>query len=196
MSIRLNLLPDLRQQKLRDKQRRNTATVVAIAICSAVGALTLILGLYYGSQKLSINHVTSKINDKENQLKANTELPDALTASQSLALISELSAKRDYYSKFLNATSTITPTAISFNSIKIDNTRGMVADGSSDSFATITKLAAALAAENVTLNVNTVDGGSPYFSNILITQVAKDQSGKVTFTITATLEAGVTDANK
>ena len=196
MSIRLNLLPDLRQQKLHDKQRRTTATVIAIAICGAVGGLTIIFALYNGALRLNISSISSKIADKESQLKGNTQLIDALTGSQHLTSLTKLTNNRDYYSKFFNATSTITPTAISFTSVKIDNTRTLAAEGSSDSYATITKFAAALAAENVTLNVNKIDGGVPYFSNILITDVSKDQSGKVTFSITATLEPGVTDVNK
>ncbi|MBW4061301.1 PilN domain-containing protein [Candidatus Saccharibacteria bacterium] len=192
MSVRLNLLPDLRQQRLKDKQRRQSALVIAVIVWSVAGGVTLLFALYNGTQSYAINQTTKKINDKKAQLQDINGLTDALTAQQHLASLAALYGKRTYLSKFFDAYSSLAPGSVALNALKINNTNILTISGSSDTYTNVTKLAAAMAAENVTIGANAKAANQPYFTAVSIDDVSRTDAGSpVTFSLTATISPEV-----
>ena len=190
MSVRLNLLPDLRQQKQREQSRRRTTLTITIIICSvSIGSIVL-LAIYEGAQKVLINNATNEISNKKLQLQNTTGLIDALTAQQDLASLPITNAKRVFLTKFFQAYSTASPTTIAINNLSVDQANVLKVAGVADSYATVTKLAYAMAADNISIGVGASSSNQPYFTNINITDTSRDQSGKVDFDITATVGTG------
>ena len=58
MNVLVNLLPDTRQAKLRDRRRRQMVSGIAVAVWVVCGGVMLLMGLYEGSQKLLIDAQT------------------------------------------------------------------------------------------------------------------------------------------
>lgn len=196
MTVRLNLLPDLRQQRLRDQRRRQSATLMAIIVCVVAGGITLVLALYNGAQKFNISSVSNKISADKSQLVGISGLTNALTSEQALASLQSLYGKRVFLTKFFDAYGQLTPSDVALNSLKLSGPNTLEVNGQADSYATVAKLVAAMQAENVTIGPNASTGNTPYFSDIQVS-VESRSSGSVlsSFSLSATMAAGVTSGN-
>ena len=199
MSIVVNLLPDVRQAKLREHRRRQLASGIAVMIWVVCGIALILMLVIMTGQNLAIGLVTKDITDKTDQLKQVSGLVDALTAEQHLAALPGLYGQRVYMTKFFDAYQQADPKAISIGSMEIDTTNIMTVSGSAKSMADIAKLDRALEASNVKVGANASLSNSPYFTNVTITSDSKsgganDPQSKVAFTIKATLSGGVTQA--
>ena len=192
MSVLINLLPDLRQAKLRAKQRRRLATIGAITVCSISGGLVIVLALYEGAQKLDIRSLTNQITVNKSTLQNTPGLIDALTAQQHLDSLPQLYSQRVYITKFFNAYNQSSPTDITINSLTVDETNVLKVQGAGTSYASVAKLADALAADNVTVGMGANASNVPYFTDISIDQVSKSTDNQVTFGLSANVAEGVT----
>ena len=192
MSVRLNLLPDLRQQRLKDKQRRQTVTAVAIGVCVVAGGITILLALYDGALKINVAQLSSKIKDKQSQLTSITNLIPALTAQQNLAALPGLYKQRVYYTKFFTAYDQVAPNDITLGNLGVDANNQLKVSGVASSYTSVAKLAEAMAANKVSL-----DGGAakPYFGNVQILDTSRGSGTQVTFNITATVAGGSPNGN-
>jgi len=196
VSVRVNLLPDIRQQRLREVHRRQSATVIAVLIWVAVGGVTLLLALFNGTQKFRIADLSGKINDKKNQLSNISGLVDALTAQQHLASLPGLNGQKIFYTKFFTAYSALAPGDVALNSLSVDNTNLLKVSGTAQSYTSVAKLADALEAANVTVGPGANSNNDPYFTDVSVNQVSKGGTGQVSFNITAQVASGVTSGSK
>jgi len=191
MNVLINLLPDTRQVKQKNSRRRQLLTGVAVALWAVCGGILVVLMLYAASQKLLINNLTSQINDKQAQLKGIEGLTDALTAQQHLASLPGLYSQRAYFTKFFDAYTQANPSDVTLTSMTIDATNTLSVNGNAKSYNAAAKLAKALEAENITVGKNASQGNQPYFTNVAISSATRSNN-QISFTLTATLDAGVT----
>ena len=195
MTMLINLLPDLRQAKLRERRRRQLATGVGVTVWVVCGAIVALLSVYAGGQKVIISTKTKSIADKEQSLQSVTGLVEAMTANQHLASLPGLYDKRVYLSKFFQAYMEADPTTIAVTSLGVDVTGGLTVLGTAPTFADVSKLARALAASNVKVGTGAAEANAPYFSNVNIGSLDNGDRTGVSFTLTANLQPGVTSAS-
>jgi hypothetical protein len=195
MSLSINLLPDLRQAKLREHRRRQLVTGVSVSIWILCAAVVAILGIYAAGQKVVIATTTKSIANKEDSLKQVTGLVDALTANEHLASLPGLYSQRVYLSKFFTAYTQAQPVVALISSLQIDASGALTIIGTAPTYADVAKLARALAVSNVTVGAAASSSNSPYFTNVNITSVDNNSKTGVTYTISAQLAPGVTSGS-
>ncbi len=191
MSILINLLPDIRQAKLREGRRRQLVTGVSVSIWVVCGGLLVLLSIYEGGQKIIISRDSNTINQKEQTLRAVPNLLSAYTAEEHLASLPSLYGQRVYITKFLQAYSASDPTAVTLNSLQVDAQNNLTIEGTGQTYAAVAKLARALADSNVTVGTGASPTNMPYFSNVQIGQLDYTPGQGVTFTLSAILSSGV-----
>ncbi len=195
MTMLINLLPDLRQAKLKERHRRQLVTGVSVTVWIACGAIVALLFVYMGGQKVIIATTTKSVSDKEASLQSISGLEDALTASQHLSSLSSLYAKRVYMSKFFDVYMQANPATVALSSMQIDSSNILTILGTAPSYAEVAKLARALEGSNVTVGAGAAEANAPYFSNVSILSLDNSAKTGVSFTISATLAAGVTSGS-
>ncbi len=191
MSILINLLPDIRQAKLREHRRRQLVSGVSVLVWVICGSVVALMAVYSTGQKVVIDNYTRSIADNKVKLQAVPGLVDALTAQEHLAELPTLYDNRVYMTKFFRAYSEVNPTAIGLTSMAIDAQNAMTINGTGDSYAAVAKLARALQASNVKIGTGAAEANTPYFSGVIITNVALAAKG-VTFTLSANVDPGAT----
>lgn len=194
MSLLINLLPDIRQAKLKERRRRQLATGVSVVVWIACGAVVVLLSLYSAGQKVIIANYNKSIADKKTQLQGIDGLIDAMTAQQHLAALPGLYDKRTYLTKFFGAYSEANPSELNLLSMTIDEQNLMVVTGKGKTYASVAKLARALEVSNVKVGTGANETNQPYFTNVNITSVSSSQG--INFTLTATLGSGVVSGEK
>ena len=195
MSTLINLLPDLRQAKLRERHRRQLVTGVSVTLWVACAAIVGIMLVVETGQKVIISARTKSISEKQSQLKAVDGLVDALTAQQHLAALPGLYDKRVYLTKFFNAFSEAAPVGVNIASMAIDSANTLTVRGTSGNYHDTAKLARALAGSNVLVGTGAAPNNAPYFSNVNIVSADLSDKTGVGFTITATMASGVIRGN-
>jgi hypothetical protein len=190
--ILVNLLPDLRQAKLKEQRRRQLISGISILIWAVCGGIVVLMLLYVVGQKAYISDATSKIKNKQNDLRAMPDLIPALTAQQHLSSLSNLYAKRVYLSKFFNAYMQADPVDVSISSLTVDANNVLSVHGQAPTYAEVAKVIRALEACNVKVCAGATPTSTPYFSNVAASSVESSQKGRVDFTVTASLSPGVT----
>ena len=193
MSLSINLLPDLRQAKLREHRRRQLATGVSVSIWIACGAVVAILSIIAAGQKVIIASTTKSIQTEESNLKQVSGLVDALTATQHLASLPTLYGQRAYISKFFTSFTQAQPATVTVSSMQIDAQGALTVIGTAPSYADAAKLVRAMQASNVTVGIGAASTNDPYFNNVNITSVDNNSKVGVTYTISAVLAPGVTN---
>ena len=196
MSVLINLLPDLRQAKLRDKRRRQLASGVAVVIWSVCGGAILLLSIYWGTQKAIIAVKSNSITDKIKQIREVPGLTEALTAQEHLAALPGLYSRRVYISKFLTAYEAANPANLVLNSLALDATNALKVSGTANNYSSVAKLARALEQSNLTVGPGALVNNQPYFTNVAISGVTTDSTSRVAFTIDLAVGTGaVTNGN-
>lgn len=194
MSIIINLLPDLRQAKLKDRRRKQLASGISVLVWSICGGVVILLSIYTAGQKVAIGVLSNGIKDKESKLQSISGLTDAMTAQEHLDSLNSLYNKRVYMTKFFDAYSQADPTDAVLNSLTVDQSNTLTVSGEAKTYAEVAKLDRALEASNVQVGQDAKPSNTPYFTNVTITNVNADAKG-VSYTITAMMGSGVTEAN-
>jgi hypothetical protein len=76
----------------------------------------------------------------------------------------------------------------------VDRSNVLTVNGAGRSYEAVAKLARALEANHVTVGKEASTNNSPYFTNVTLQSVSRSNN-QVTFTLSATLDAGVTSGN-
>lgn len=190
MSVLLNLLPDLRQAKLRDKRRRQLASGVSVAIWSVCGGVILLMSIYWAGQKAVIAGYSKSITEKVKELQDIPNITEALTAQQHLSALPGLYNKRVYISKFLDTYAAANPTGLALSSLTLDASNALRISGTAGSYASVAKLARALDQSNLTIGPDALVTNQPYFTNIVISGASSESTGGVSFSIDLTVGSG------
>jgi Tfp pilus assembly protein PilN len=200
VSILVNLLPDLRQAKLKERRRRQLVAGVSVMIWVVCGGIIILMAFVVAGQKVVINNLTGSINKEKQDLSAVPNIIDAYTAEQHLASLPGLYAQRVYLTKFFDAYTQANPQDVTLTSMTIDQSNNLTVNGAGKTYAAVAKLARALAAANVTVGTGAQSSNTPYFTNVQITSVQNSGAGTtnkggVQFNISATLQSGVTSVS-
>lgn len=194
MGILINLLPDLRQAKLREQRRRQTAIGVSVLVWAVCGVTVLLMFLYSAGIKVRIAGLNDNIAKNKVALNSVDGLTDALTAAQHLNSLSSLYANRVLFSQFFSAYSASDPVDTTLSSLTVDETNNLTVSGASKSFASLAKLQRALEQSNVTIGDGASTKNTAYFSSVKV-QSAVNTAGKgVVFTLNATVSSEVLHA--
>ncbi len=195
MSILINLLPDVRQAKLKERQRRQLVSSVSVMIWVVCGGVLALMFAYSLGQKAVIGVNTTDISRKKQQLEAVPGLLDALTAQQHSASLPQLYGQRVFLTKFFAAYGAANPSDVTLTAMTLDSRNALVVSGFGKTYASVAKLARALEASNVAVGEGATATNSPYFTAVTITSVSNTSTRGVTFSLSATLGAGVTSGN-
>jgi Tfp pilus assembly protein PilN len=189
MSILVNLLPDIRQAKLRERRRRQLVSGVSVLVWIVCGGIVVVMVLVSTGQKLVIKTLTDDIKSNESKLQGMADLPAALTAADHLAALPGLYDKRAYFTHFLEAFELADPTDVTISNMTLDPTKALAVTGEAKSFAAVAKLARAIAAYNVTVGPDAKPNNAPYFASVNIVTASQDATG-VSFTMKAVVSGG------
>lgn len=191
--VQINLLPDTRKEKLKDKNNRQLATSVAtVSIVGSVAGLILLLVITQ-AQRFQISMLTSSINNTQNKIQS--DIPNATviaTAQQHMDTLNTLYEGQVRVSKFLDLLEKVTTKDVGITSISLDPNNKLVISGSAVNYYAASKFAKALEESNITIGANASPSNTPNFSNTFLPTLGGSQ-GKVTFSITANLAPGVTN---
>lgn len=193
--VQINLLPDARKEKLKDKNNRQLAVSVATVSVVSSAAVVVLLLLITQAQKLQINSLTASI--KNTQKKITRDIPNAqtiATAQQHMDTLATLYAGQVKVSKFFDLLEKVTTDDIGITSITLDPTNKVTIAGSAKTYASASKFATVLEASNVTIGTNASPSNVPDFSHTFLPTLGGSQ-GKVSFSITTNLASGVTSGN-
>jgi hypothetical protein len=188
MSVAINLLPDVRQARIRNDHMRRLATGIAVAIwiVAAIVVGGLIAGI--GTQTLVISNLNSKITSDTSQIEGTSGLSTALTTQQILQSLPGLYTGRSYFSKFMPIIASVMPSTVSITAVSTTPSRELTITGTGSSALAVDEFYQALK------NAGQNTAGGNYFSSVLINSVAKDTTtGRTSFTLTATVGPGVTN---
>jgi len=120
MAVLINLLPDIKQQRLRAKRRKRNMLLAAMGIMGVGIALPLISGIAIGTQRLLIEREGTRNQQGIEELKSVENINEALTAQNQLRSIYSLKDNgEDYRGFFTILESAISPN-VSIQSIAID----------------------------------------------------------------------------
>jgi hypothetical protein len=187
VSVLVNLLPDVRQAKLKEHRRRQLVTGVSILIWIVCGAIFAILSIYEIGQKAIISVTTGDIKKNETTLQNMSGLTNALTASEQASALPGLYSQRTFMSKFFIAYEAASPTNVALSSMTTDSSGNLTISGSAPDYVSVARLARALAADNVAVGQGSAAGNTPYFNTVNIASVSSS-SGTVSFSITAVID--------
>jgi Tfp pilus assembly protein PilN len=196
MAVLINLLPDLRQEKLRNKQLSRLAKLIAggiVGVCLAlVGSMYLItLGQNVKSAQLS-----SQITQKRDKINSVADLQKILTVQQHLESLDALYKQKTYVSKFYQLLSSLEPKEVSIRSLNLDQQRSLTLNASARNYLSVAKFMKALEASNLSLGFGAKPTNAPYFSGIKVNAVTADSANQVSFSLTATISPEVTSGPK
>ncbi len=192
MSVLINLLPDVRQARIAAERSKRTAGVVTFLVCGAAIGGVILLAVTVAGQRLAITGMTRGITYKHAQLTSQAELLPALTAQEHLASLPGLYDQRVHLSKFFQALQGATPTDVSIASLAVDQQNKIRFNGTAKSYAAAAKFARALGASGVKVGPDAKADGQPRFTGVTIESTSGESGGRVSFTMTAIMDGGVT----
>ncbi len=196
MATLINLLPDLRQEKMRNKQRRRLAKLVASGVAGACMAILVVLFLITLGQNVRVSQLSSQIQVNQANLDNVKDLQKVVTVQQHLNSLETLYRQRIYLSKFYGVLSQLEPKEIGLQTLNLDQNNLLTVNGLARNYGSITKFVKALEASNISLGFGADSKNQPNFKDLQLTSVAADASNQVNFAITATMSTEVTSGNK
>lgn len=131
--IRINLLPDVKQELIKAQRTRNV--VVSVAIMAGVGsvAVVVVMALLVLAQVGLENRQKGIIKDKYNELSKTQNVSDLVTIQNQLSKVSSINASRTKDSRVFDVLSAINPAApnnVKFTAVTIDpSTKSLSLEG-------------------------------------------------------------------
>ena len=184
MNIRVNLLPEAKLSKVRNKAKRRTYTTITIltlAIAAIICVLLVMLRIFLqGTYALGERNMKSLKDEigKQKDLEEN-----ASTLQQNLASFYALNSTRTYASAIINNFFKAVPANVTVASISFDDKGKVTIAGSTDSFADVSRFASSLEQYNVDFLPQPELSREAVFKNVAILSVNKSE-GKTSFSIT------------
>lgn len=190
--IRINLIPDLRQAKLRDQHRRQLTVSIGVLVAGVVIGVLIILEVVVQAQNLQISSYNNQISSRQSQLENIKGLPAALTAQQALNALPSLYQQRVYYTNLFGVLSSLAPSGLTINNIDetgLAAVQGIQITGTATSYTQVALFAQALMVGN-TATEKVSDGASP-FSSVTIDSITSGQNGQVSYELTVNINPEV-----
>lgn len=185
MSIQINLLPEARMAKLRNKSKKTRYIAVASVVGGSVAAVAVVLIM------LQVFLVGTFAQGEDKIKNLNADISKSVTTEQvsatlqaNLASFYTLNNSRTYASRIFSNLFKAVPENIVITSVGIDSKDVISISGTTDSFADVSKFAAILELYNLDYLPQPDLERKAIFTDTLIVSVSKSTDGKVSFSIT------------
>lgn len=185
MSIQINLLPEARMAKLRNKSKKTRYIAVASVVGGSVAAISIVLIM------LQVFLVGTFAQGEDKIKNLNADISKSVTTEQvsatlqaNLASFYTLNNSRTYASRIFSNLFKAVPENIVITSVGIDSKDVISISGTTDSFADVSKFAAILELYNLDYLPQPDLERKAIFTDTLIVSVSKSTDGKVSFSIT------------
>jgi len=185
MSVRINLLPEARLIRIRDRKKKQYYTLLALIVIIGVLGILTVLVLFYGARIAQKNLNQGTINKLKTDVAAQRELElNSATLQEHLASNDSLNNKRIYVSEIFNQLVKTLPPKVKLSSLRVDEDYGVAIQGTADSLKTVGTFAKALEDFNVNFANLPETERKPFFLEVTIEQVTKQSDSEtVNFTI-------------
>jgi len=194
VSAKINLLPDVRQAKLQDKQRRQLAISVAIGTVLVAAVLLVIGFLVIQGQNVQVSKLSSKITTNKQKVASYPNVKAMLALQAKVAALPALYQQRAIITKLLNTISAVEPPDADFTNLSLTNDSQLVVTAEGKSFMTASRLADALKAANTVTGPGAKASNQPYFTNVQLSAVTLG-AGKTGYSVTASVNPGAISGN-
>lgn len=185
MSIQINLLPEARMAKLRNKSKKTRYIAAASVVGGSVAAISVVLIM------LQVFLVGTFAQGEDKIKNLNADISKSVTTEQvsatlqaNLASFYTLNNSRTYASRIFSNLFKAVPENIVITSVGIDSKDVISISGTTDSFADVSKFAAILELYNLDYLPQADLERKAIFTDTLIVSVSKSTDGKVSFSIT------------
>lgn len=185
MLVRINLLPEARLIRLRDRKRKQYYTLLASIVIAGVVAVLVALYIFYALRLTQKNLNTSTINKQKTDVAAQHELSqNSANLQQHLDSNTTLNSDRIYVSEIFDQLVKTLPNGVTLSSFRVDENYNCTIQGIAPDLKTVGTFAKALEDFNVNYaNLPNADR-KPFFTNVSVDQVTKQSnSEKVNFSI-------------
>lgn len=188
MAIRINLLPDSKQARLKAQRTRHLIISIATAVTIIAIAVPVILLAVKGGQSLYLKNTQQQIDEKKQTLKSTPDITTILSVKDHLDALPSLYQQRLLVTKLLAYLPKVTPKDIRLTNITVDiaATR-MIITGSTTNYGSVDKFYKALQRARVAFDANKVEPDpdtTGYFSGVVLEDVSGPAGSEVSFTIT------------
>jgi Tfp pilus assembly protein PilN len=196
MTPQINLLPEVRQLKLKAKRQRRIVTAVSAITVGTSVLVVIVLVLVSQGQKVRIRQLTNDIQSSQSEISGTPDLAKMLTTQQNLKSLPGLYQQRILMTRFYDLLSRVSPRDMALESLAIDGQNVLKVEGRARNYALASKFAKALEASNLTFGEGADEENAPHFSEVSLGTVAADDSGRVVFTLSAKLATEVVSVNR
>ena len=191
MNIQVNLLPEAKLNKIRNKSKKRTYTTFAIllAVIVVIAAVLLVMLRIFllGTYQVGKNKIAS-LKSEIDKSKAMEE--SAATLQQNLASFYNLNAKRTNASRIISNFFKAVPANVTINSITLNDKGGFTVAGSTATFADVSRFASSLEQYNVDYLPQPDLDRAQVFTGVTINSVNKNE-GRTDFSISFTVNEAV-----
>lgn len=192
MSVRINLLPDQKQAKVRAARSRQVAAAIATLVCSLSIGTVVVLLIITGAQKLRINGLNNDIESRQAELVSIEDLPEAVTAEQHLRSLVDLYDRRTALSKFFSLMESVAPVK-EFGLSELTNQEGKIKMlGRARSVQLVDKFVKTLEASNLQVGLGAKKSNEPHFTNVIVHVLQATDDNKINFELTTDVSSSVT----
>ena len=189
MSIQINLLPEARMAKLRNKSKKTRYIAVASVVGGSVAAISIVLIMLQVFLVGTFAQGEDKIKNLNADIsKSSTTEQVSATLQANLASFYTLNNSRTYASRIFSNLFKAVPENITITSVGIDSKDVISVSGTTDSFADVSKFAAVLELYNLNYLPQADLERKAVFTDTLIVSVSKSTDGKVSFSITCKVD--------
>lgn len=122
MAISVNLLPDIKQERLRTEKRNRKMIVIGLILMAVGIALPVILAITLGTQQVILSNVRNSNEQGIQELEEVEEISQILTSSQQLQSIYDLRDTGQDVFGFLQVLESATPEGVYITTAKILDT--------------------------------------------------------------------------
>jgi len=188
---KINLLPDVRQAKIQEKQRRQLAISAMIGSVVAVVGILIVAVIVIAGQNLRINQLTGSITSKKQQVASYPDINTILTLQAKANALPSLYSQRSTMTKLFGTLASIEPQDVDFTNVAVSNSSQLTITAEGKSYLAAARVTDALQAANVSVGTGAQASNTPFFTNVQLSGVTL-QSGKTGYSITATIDPGAT----
>jgi hypothetical protein len=191
MNIQVNLLPEAKLNKIRNKSKKRTYTtftiLLAIIIVIAAALLIMLRVFLLGTYQVGKNKISSL---KTEVGKSKDMEESAATLQQNLASFYNLNAKRTNASRIISNFFKAVPANVTISSISLNDKGAFTVSGSTATFADVSRFASSLEQYNLDYLPQPDLDRAQVFTSVSINSVNKNE-GRTDFSITFTVNEAV-----
>lgn len=199
MAILINLLPDVKQERLRVQKHRRFAVGLSVLVIALALAVPILLLVAKGTQAVLTARTQDSIDKKIQELQNTPDLADILTTQAHLKSLPALYSQRLLPTRFFDAIPATLPTSVRLSGVEMDLSGSAKFTGYGDNYAAVQKFVAALEAANSLANQSASEQQqqppAKLFSRVQLDSVSSDlATGDVLFIISSSFDPGVLSA--